>query len=84
MFLLFIFFCAVMVILVVSTIHLDLGCTHTRESNPCLSRIDPQSLVHFTSVTALYRVHCGSFNRALSRLKRGSGVIHMYAETWNS
>ncbi len=55
---------------VLSAIHLDLWCTHTRRSDPCLSTIDPQSPVHFTSVTALYRVQCGSFNHALSGLKR--------------
>ncbi len=33
----------------------------------------PQSPVHFTSVTALYRVQCGSLNHALARLKRWLG-----------
>ncbi len=51
-FLSFIIFCAVMVKScgVLSAIHLDLGCTHTRGFDPCLSAIDPQSPVHFTSV----------------------------------
>ncbi len=39
---------------VLSAIHWDLGCIHTRGSDPCLSTIDPHSPVHFTSVTALY------------------------------
>ncbi len=30
---------------VLSAIHLDLGCTHTRGSDPCLSATDPQSPV---------------------------------------
>ncbi len=57
---------------VLSSIHLDLGCTHIRGSEPCLNMIDPQSPVHFTSVAlcALYRVQCGSFNHALAHLKR--------------
>ncbi len=61
------------------SIHLDLGYTHTSGSDPCLSAIDPQSPVHFTSVTALFRVKCGSFNHAL--LKRWLVVcIHMQCE----
>ncbi len=55
---------------VLSAIHLDLGCNHTRGSDPCLSTIDPQSPVYFTSVTAPYRVQCASFNHALAHLKR--------------
>ncbi len=68
---------------VLSSIHLDLGCTHTRGSDLCLSTIDPQfrSPDHFTCVTALYRVQCGSFNHALARLKRwlgcGTHVVSM-------
>ncbi len=42
----------------------------TFQSDTCLSAIDPQSPVHFTSVSALYSVQCGSFNHALARLKR--------------
>ncbi len=57
----------------VLSIHLDLGGTHTRGSDPCSSAIDPKSPVHFTSVTALYRVQCGLFNHALARLKRWLG-----------
>ncbi len=63
---------------VLSAIHLDLGCTHTRGSDPCLSTIDPQSPVHFTSVTALYHVQCGSFNHALAGLRGGSGAVHIF------
>ncbi len=58
---------------VLFSIHFDLGCTHTRGSDPCLSTIDSQRPVHFTSVPALYRVQCGSFNHALVRLKRWLG-----------
>ncbi len=88
MFLSFIIFCAVMVKVVVCYLLLDLGCTHTRESDLCLSTIDPQSPVHFTSVTALYRVQCGSFNHALARLKRWLGcacsVTANRTGAWNS
>ncbi len=67
MFLSFIIVCAVMVSCgVLSSIHLDLGCTHTRGSDPCLSTIDRQSPV-------LYHVQCGSFNHALAHLKRWIG-----------
>ncbi len=56
-----------------SAIHLDLVCTRTRGSDLCLSTIDTQSPVHFTSVTALHRVQCSSFNHALARWKRWLG-----------
>ncbi len=57
--------------------HLDLGCTHPRGFDPCLSTIDPQSPVDFTSVTPLYWFQCGSFNRALARLKRWLSAVRM-------
>ncbi len=71
-----------------SAIHLDLGCTHTRGSYPCLSAIDPQSPVHFTSVTALYRVQCGSFNHnpleEVALVQYACSVIANHAGAWNS
>ncbi len=48
-----------------SSIHLDLVCTHTRGSDQCLSTIDPQSPVNFTSVTILYHVQWDSFTFCL-------------------
>ncbi len=63
---------------VLSAIRLDLGCTHTRRFDPCLSAIDPQSPVHFTSVSALYSVQCGSFNHALAHVEEvARGAVRM-------
>ncbi len=73
---------------VLSAIHLDLGCTHTRGSDPCLSMIDPQSSVHFTSVTALYRVQCGSFNHnpleEVAQEQYTCSVVTNRTGAWNS
>ncbi len=73
---------------VLYSIHLDLGCTHTRGSDPCLSVTDPQSPVHFTSVTALYHVQCGWFNHdqleEVARVRYTCSVISNHAGAWNS
>ncbi len=63
---------------VLSAIHLDLGLTHTRASDPCLSTIGPQSPVHFTSVT------CPGSLEEVVQVRYTCSVIANRALAWNS
>ncbi len=77
---------------VLSAIHLDLGCTQKRIWSMLEHDWPPKSSSFHkcdcTSVTALYRVQCGSFNHnpleEVARVRYTCSVIANRAGAWNS